>query len=424
MLVGILTSLFFFPFEFKALPGINTKMMLAVVGLLLLIFLFLQKKSFYVTKELFHLSMGAFVVSVIGLISVTYNNTPDYAYATYLVSMWVWLSGAFVVVSCIKGLHGKLTIPLVVHYLVAVCVFQCIAAQVIDHYPGVKQLVDSYIEQNQDFLNARNVKRLYGIGASLDVAGSRFAAVLVMMTTVLLDVKGKRDLLGYLISYMIIAVLGNMIARTTTVGIILSLGLLLYYSRIYTFHLSTKVSRLWKWTLGVLLVVVPLSIYQYNASPAFKKDMRFAFEGFFSLAEKGEWDVSSNEKLKTMVVFPEELKTWVIGDGYFDNPYYTDINYTGKTPRYGYYMDTDVGYLRFIFYFGIIGLLAFSAFIIYAGWLCREKWKDYQLMFLFLIFCNFVVWLKVSTDIFLVFALFVCASELKEEEADDKLMEA
>lgn len=62
-----------------------------------------------------------------------------------------------------------------------------------------------------------------------------------------------------------------------------------------------------------------------------------------------------------MYVFPDNLKTWIIGDGYFSNPYNTDPFYIGTRSR-GYYMGTDVGYLRFIFYFGLIGLSAFIAF--------------------------------------------------------------
>ena len=34
LLVIIVTSLYFFPFSFKILPDVNTKMMLAVVGLM------------------------------------------------------------------------------------------------------------------------------------------------------------------------------------------------------------------------------------------------------------------------------------------------------------------------------------------------------------------------------------------------------
>ena len=78
-------------------------------------------------------------------------------------------------------------------------------------------------------------------------------------------------------------------------------------------------------------------IYRYNASAAFRENVRFAFEGFFSLAEKGTWDVHSNNILKNMYVFPDNIKTWIIGDGYMENPRSTDPYYVGKIYG-GYYM--------------------------------------------------------------------------------------
>jgi hypothetical protein len=141
---------------------------------------------------------------------------------------------------------------------------------------------------------------------------------------------------------------------------------------------------------------------------------RFAFEAFFNYIERGEFETSSTDRLQTMYVFPESLKTWLIGDGYFSNPY-GDPNFIGKYIG-GYYMGTDVGYLRFIFYFGLMGLLAFSVFMIYSAQTCMRNLPHYKAMFALLLLSNFVIWLKVSTDIFLVFALFICVANLQEED--------
>ena len=81
-------------------------------------------------------------------------------------------------------------------------------------------------------------------------------------------------------------------------------------------------------------------------------------------------------------------------------------------------MGTDVGYLRFIFYFGTIGLLAFCAFMNYAAKLCARNLPRYKVLFGLLLISNFVIWLKVATDIFLVFALFICVANMYEEDED------
>ena len=178
-LTAVVTSLYFFPFEFTALPGVNTKMTMAVVGLMLCMYHLIRKKELIIPKELLQLSLIAFGISLMAYFSVVYNDTPDYSYVTYFISMWVWLSAAFVVCMLIKKVHGRISIELLCHYLIVVCVIQCIIALVIDYVPSVKSVVDTYINQDQGFLN--EVDRLYGIGAWLDVAGTRFAACLIMI---------------------------------------------------------------------------------------------------------------------------------------------------------------------------------------------------------------------------------------------------
>jgi hypothetical protein len=115
-----------------------------------------------------------------------------------------------------------------------------------------------------------------------------------------------------------------------------------------------------------------------------------------------------------MIVWPEELRTWIIGDGYFANQR-NDANYIGDATTEGFYMGTDIGYLRFIFYFGIIGLLAISAVMIYAGIISIKAFPNYFPLFLMGIATNFVVWLKVSTDLFPFLSLFACLSFLHQE---------
>ena len=218
----------------------------------------------------------------------------------------------------------------------------------------------------------KNESRLYGIGAALDVAGTRFSAALVMIAYLM--VKNNEDRykfrrLLYIISFLIIAIVGNMMARTTTLGVILSLLYWVYVSEIYKFNMSSKYTYIWRWFLGAIIVGLPALVYLYLYNQNFYENIRFGFEGFFSLAETGRWEVSSNDILKNMYVFPDNFKTWVIGDGYIVNPK-DDPYYTG--PIFGgYYMGTDVGYLRFIFYFGLTGLIAFISYIYKSANICN-----------------------------------------------------
>lgn len=419
IITGVLTSFMFFPFEFVAFPGMNTKKVMAVLGLVFCALQFLKRRSMEIPSNLFHLSIGAGIVSLIGVFAVTYNDTPDYAYATYLVSMWVWLSAAFVICTLIKWVHGRIDVELVIHYLLAVSVVQCVLAIAIDVDPILKGWVDTYIAQEQDFLN--DVKRLYGIGAKLDVAGTRFSACLIMLAVLIHQNKDrltKTRLWFYIFAYVIIGVIGNMVARTTSVGIVVGLLYLGYVFKVWQLLIRKSSVGIWLNIIVAIVVAVPIVSYFYSTNDQFYRLFRFAFEGFFNFVENGTWETASTEKLKTMYVFPEEFKTWIIGDGYFSNPNFSDINYVGNTAKHGYYMGTDVGYLRFIFYFGTIGLLAFCAFMNYAAKLCARNLPRYKVLFGLLLISNFVIWLKVATDIFLVFALFICVANMYEEDED------
>ena len=82
----------------------------------------------------------------------------------------------------------------------------------------------------------------------------------------------------------------------------------------------------------------------------------------------------------------------------------------------GYYMNTDIGYLRFIFYFGIAGLVSFSFFIVKAGIICAKRLPNYKTMIYALVLLNFIVWLKVATDLFFIFALLYSVDRISQED--------
>ncbi len=424
MAVGIiLTSFYFFPFTFTFLPGVNTKMAMAGVGLVMLGLQLGRARNSIFSKDMVTISLYALMVSFTSFIAVTLNETRDYTYVSYIISMWVWLSAAYVAVKYMRTVHGYISVELVCNYLIAVCVFQCISALIIDTFPVVKNYALTYIADlgPTEMELMKESGRLFGFGAALDPAGSRFAAVLtiiVFMATRLAATNRNKYLVGYILAFIFIAIAGNMIARTTTVGVIIALAFLLYSIGLHRMAISKSTGRIILWFVGILVVAVPLLTILYHTNEQFHDNLRFAFEGFFSLAEKGRWEVSSNEILKNMIVFPDNLKTWIIGDGYMLNPNMSDPYYTGEYHNAGYYQLTDIGYLRFIFYSGLIGLAAMALFIWKAGRISMLKFKDQQTLFWLLLAVNYVVWFKVSTDIFLALALFLVIDKEENEKYD------
>ena len=114
----IITSFFFFPFEFVFLQGINTKMVLAAMGLVWFIVQIAMERKASIDKDFFISVIFASLVSIAGFVSVVYNSTTDLTYASYIVSFFVWMGGAFFVVSSIALLHGRVTPLYVINYLI------------------------------------------------------------------------------------------------------------------------------------------------------------------------------------------------------------------------------------------------------------------------------------------------------------------
>lgn len=409
----IITSFYFFTFGFSLFAGANTKTVLAGVALLLLLIQMAKGRKLGVSKDIVVFTAYSLCISLTCLVAAVYNNTSDYTYATYFISMWVWMAAAYTVLLSLRQLNGRVTFDILSNYLVIVCVTQCVIAIMISRFPAFKSIVGG-IMPGIEGMDRMADGRLYGIGCAFDVAGIRFSCVLVLIIRMILvqfekiEVN-KKLVYSYWIAFLVIVVIGNMIARTTTVGALIALG---YLSCALMFGENRIAGSVLKSFLVVLLITVPFAIYLYQNDPMFREDFRFGFEGFVSLIENGRWEVDSNDILVTMYRFPETLKTWLIGDGYIEtannDPYYLGEHHGGY-----YYMGTDVGYLRFIYYAGLPFLLSFFVFLGYVTKVCIQKYNRDRLMFLFILLVQIAVWFKVATDIFMFFALYVAFGKLE-----------
>lgn len=412
-----LTSCYFFPFVLEVLPIANSKMILALLGLVMFGINLAKKGNAGTDFDFVKLSAWALVISLIAYASITINNTPDTTFVSYIISIWVWLGGAYSIIMFIKQIHGKTTVPLVVNYLLAICVLQCVLALIFNNFTAAEEWHTSTFA-GEAYMGNTDETRLHGIGCSLDVAGFRFAAIISMAAFLVSNKeinKSKWADNAYLISICFISIIGNMISRSTIIGSIIALIVIIYM--VVFINNDKKLIR----KLSIILLATALICTGfYTTNAVYRANFRFGFEGFFSLAEKGEWQTNSNDILQHMVVWPDNLKTWIIGDGYLNNPADKSLStydpyFVGKF--HGYYMGTDIGYLRYIFYFGLIGLITFSIFFIKACGLLIRKFPAFKWMFIIVLAVNFIQWFKVSTDLFVVFAPFLCLSFQEDEDS-------
>lgn len=247
---------------------------------------------------------------------------------------------------------------------------------------------------------------MYGIGAALDPAGIRFSVILVMIAHQFsYDPEVRKNGLFQttdMVAYAIILIIGSTISRTTIVGGAMGIA----YMMISLIRLrqggfiTTRMVQVFFIFIVVLAGIIASAIYFYRTSETFQGYLRFGFEAFFNWAETGEFRTSSTDELGKMWVWPADTRTWIIGRGTF-----------GVFENF-----TDIGYCNFTFYCGLVGLMIFSIYFIYVHLVLNRKFRNFLIPSLLFIALTFIIWCKVTTDIFFIDALLFCIAGDDEEE--------
>lgn len=404
ILAYVVSWMFFFPLSFTFLPdSINSKMLMAVLGVGFLWKDLVDRRSGFVAKQsVILMFMTAMMFSLICYATTVINSTTTADYTTYFVSMVVWWAAAYASYAMIRYAHGEVNIKLIGIYIIMLCVGQGL----ISFLFYVSHPVYTFFSQffNIQEATAKSGTRLCGLGTSADTGGIRYAVSLVFIAYLMLQSKASRkELVMYSICFCAIIVLGNMMARTTTVGALLALFYIIYKAMGRNDNIRNAKPLLTLCLVG--LCIVPVFLLVNAIFPQAAELYEFAFEGFYNYIETGNWSTSSTNVLIEMwKIWPNTIKTWLIGDGLFIDPNDSSL----------YYMGTDVGYARFVFFCGLLGLSVFALFFAYIVRTLCERFPLHKELFILLLIMVFAIWIKVTTDIFFVFALLLCISQEDE----------
>ena len=114
----------------------------------------------------------------------------------------------------------------------------------------------------------------------------------------------------------------------------------------------------------------------------FSQAIASAFEAFTGIGDGDGLRTASTDDLWSMIVVPDSLSGWLIGDGFYSSP--VDPN--------GNYMGTDIGYLRLLLYVGVLGSLAiYTWYLSMAAWSSRVFQRHQDRMFCGGLICCFFV---------------------------------
>ena len=388
----IIVFFYLYSVQFIFFGGVGSRAIMGLLGAGLFVFSVTNMKS---SLKKIRIAVSLLMISVVSLISIFINRTTDFEFIIYPISVVLILFAGYFVYYFFRQKYNEINFALIAEYLVIAVLVQVFVALLQFVFPALMAFLGQYILYEES-VEIFSDMRLIGLGSQYFGAGLTNGFALLLIAYLIKNSCSSLIRMLYLIiAYILIFVLGMMMARTTIVGAILSVCFLFLKS-------SMKVNvRSLRRGLSVFFLLIGSFVLLSSLFSDIreKQDVLFdfAFEMFINYVESGEITTESTDRLQEMYVFPSNLSTWLIGDGLFSDP-------TGD----GYYMQTDVGYLRIIYYSGLIGLLLFIFYqyllIDYIN--VKTNWQNR--LFLFFIFSYMLVCnIKGFTDLTSYCVLFM-----------------
>jgi hypothetical protein len=339
---------------------VSTRLLLAFTGLIVLVFIVTKQaneaKDIFIGKNFIRYLLAFAAIIFISAVSIIINGTTDMEFIKYPLSLVFILLAGYLLHFLTRKVYGKINYIIILDFIIAAVLVQVLIALLAFMIPAFSEALLNI--QNFSSLEASKLEsttgfRLNGFGSTFFGAGviNGFALLSIAVMVKQPKISGRRIL--YLsFAFVAILALGAMMARTTLVGGVMGI-LFLFIPKTTISKRMLKIKT--KFFAYMLLIPAAIIVIVFALFPSLAESMEnaaaFGFEMFVNYSETGSFSTASTDILENMYVFPDNAKTYIIGDGhYYIKP---------GDPAYGYYKGTDVGYLRLIYYFGIAGLLIY-----------------------------------------------------------------
>lgn len=406
----VLAFIQYYPVIFKGI-GISTRVLSAVLGVaILLIHLYVEvdrKRTFAIHPKIIYLLLPFLGMILTSYVSMYINMSADNYFGKYIVTPGIMLMAAYGTVMIGKMAFGleRITFRFLAMSCIKIVLFQDILSVFMYTIPSLKDFLYSFImldpiEMAEFGEEGDSGSRLMGFGANFMNLGVANCVALLLIAVLVKNAKAYginwKVILFLAFSFIYISVIGMMQARTTMVGT--GLGMLYMFASTVRINLNSfaqSITSLFK--LAVLLAILGWIVLSIFPDTVKKHEdlIDYGFEMFISLKERGTIETGSTNALKGMYRYPESIQSWVIGDAHF-------LGETG-----GFYKGTDVGWLRLVYYFGIIGAVFYYLYefmIIYQTFLPEEKNAKLLVVYFFAMIA--IIHFKSFTEITTYIAVF------------------
>lgn len=287
-------------------------------------------------------------VAIVATLSIIGNHSHDFYFVKWAIINMLYFFGAYLMFQLLRGAFRDFSFGRLVDLLVLCAVVQLSLTLVMYFSPEVKNTLQPLIHESEIAKEAmeRAASRLVGFGTHFFVSGTIHSFILMMIafSFTLRKVSLFKSVV-MMLSFIFIAAVGTMMARTTLVGVFFAIVIVLLGRRGKKYFIS-----------GLVLSTIIISVASVSFLDLIGDDMEklfnFGFESFINFQQTGSFSTESTDDMLRLYIFPTTFETWLMGDAIYE---------AGN----GYYMNTDIGYCRLIFYFGVIGFIAYMWFEYY-----------------------------------------------------------
>lgn len=347
-----LLFLFIFPI-FPSFSPLPTDRLIELIGLAYF-FIGIKNHYFLISNKYLLKVVGLAIILFLVAFLVQIDNIGGFETALIKssIDLVLMIFGSYFICSIIKRGFKEFSLIRVLEIIVLTFFIQGVISLVFYFQPALytsfTSTLNTDVSQNlYERLHLSEV-RLMGVGNAFFNGVIRYGINLIILTFLHYNNRSifSRKPYLFLTLYVFFIVVGIMTGRTFFVVVLLSILVIVFYE---SRRLDKFIVRVVFTPFLLLLITIPFYFVfsNYVEIERLDRTLNFVFELFISYEETGSLSTNSSEATLNMYVFPDNLKTWFFGDGKF-------INSDGS-----YYMYTDVGYLRYIYYFGLIGTVIY-----------------------------------------------------------------
>jgi len=360
LLLLILLFFYVYPIEFVFLP-FHTRNMIALLGFFW-IYKYILDKKFVINKWVFYGMIISISIVLLSCLTMIINMTSDWFFVRQVIVNILTFCSVFCIIKTFKSAYRNISFYHIANWFVIVVLIQMFITLFMFMDSSFRDLLTDI--QRVDLLIADRLGviidggiRFVGFGSFFFGAGVTNGFSLILISLLFKKKTGIFSSLFYIFCFIVIMSVGSIMSRTTLVGGAIALVVLLCPPKniqsLYDIVINKKKLMT---TLGSLIAVVMALVILIPEEMRldFTYSIEYGFEMFVNFVDGYGFMTDSTNELLASFVFPNRIRTYFIGDGYFAHPYAVN--------EIRYYMDIDTGYLRLLFYFGLPGLFLFMLF--------------------------------------------------------------